>query len=253
VGASSSPPRPARRTSRIGWRRRFTGAGLISPGACRRRAKPPQPTPRPPPPAQLIHRRLRYLREIAPPVGRAYSRTRGPASYAPPYAAGRREDYWIVNPVKQLLEARRQPVGRPSAPYGWHSVQFRCSDRPRSLSPDRRAPGSIRVADLIFAWTRNRSSGLIHDRVLHVPVGERTARRAPRRGRISSKTRPHETEGSSAARDRRSRLARNGGRPAPVPMAPMRSGGAARKCAPELAARGRGDGSTARGRRGVEA
>jgi len=51
-GASSSPPPPCPKTSRIGWRRRFTGARLICPAPAAGARNHRSQTPRPPPPAR---------------------------------------------------------------------------------------------------------------------------------------------------------------------------------------------------------
>jgi len=59
------------------------------------------------------------------------------------------QDYWIVNPVKQLLEARRQPVARPSAPYGWHYRAVQMLGPSSLVSPIAARRVRIRVADLI--------------------------------------------------------------------------------------------------------
>src|SRR6266852_1872460 len=65
------------------------------------------------------------------------------------YARAGVQDYWIVNLVKHLLEVRRQPVARPSAPYGWHYRAVQMLGPSALVSPIAAPRARIRVADLI--------------------------------------------------------------------------------------------------------
>jgi len=65
------------------------------------------------------------------------------------YARAGVQDYWIVNLVKHLLEVRRQPVARPSAPYGWHYRAVQMLGPSALVSPIAARRARIRVADLI--------------------------------------------------------------------------------------------------------
>jgi Uma2 family endonuclease len=65
------------------------------------------------------------------------------------YARAGVGDYWIVNLVKRVLEIRREPTLKTSAPYGWRYCDVQMLGPSASAAPLAAPASGIAVADLL--------------------------------------------------------------------------------------------------------